>query len=79
MKTLLCAGLTGALLLSACTAQTAPTAQTVWSDEFSGTGLDAAKWTPQIGNGIMSGTEYVPGWGNNELEYYTGRPENVRV
>ncbi len=79
LKRLSLASLLGALLLSACTAQTSPAAQTVWSDEFGGTALDAAKWTPQIGNGIMSGTEYVPGWGNNELEYYTGRPENVRV
>ena len=45
----------------------------VWSDEFNGTGLDAANWTPDIGNGCPS----LCGWGNNELEYY--RAENVTV
>ena len=43
-----------------------------WSDEFSGTNVDTTKWTFDIGNG--SG-----GWGNNEKEYYTSRPQNVCV
>ena len=42
----------------------------VWADEFNSTTLDASKWTPQIGAG---------GWGNNELQYYTNRAENVEV
>jgi beta-glucanase (GH16 family) len=46
--------------------------QLAWSDEFSGTNVDATKWTFDIGNG--SG-----GWGNNELEYYTSRATNVYV
>ncbi len=45
----------------------------VWSDEFDGASLDAANWTPDIGNGCPS----LCGWGNNELEYY--RAENVAV
>ncbi|NDI35167.1 carbohydrate-binding protein [Chengkuizengella sediminis] len=44
----------------------------VWSDEFNGNALDTSKWTYDIGNG-------VGGWGNNEEQYYTSRPENVRV
>ena len=48
----------------------------VWSDEFNGTALDTAKWGYQLGNGGMIN---LPGWGNNELEYYTDRTENVRV
>ena len=44
----------------------------VWSDEFSGTALDAATWNHEIGNG--SG-----GWGNNELEYYTNSTKNALV
>ena len=44
----------------------------VWADEFSGSALDATKWTPEIGNGVW-------GWGNNELEYYTSNPGNVDV
>lgn len=46
--------------------------QLVWSDEFGGTNVDTTKWTFDIGNG--SG-----GWGNNEKEYYTSRPQNVCV
>ncbi len=42
----------------------------VWSDEFDGPTLDPANWTPEIGAG---------GWGNNELQYYTDRPENLRI
>ncbi|CAH0119226.1 hypothetical protein PAE9249_01725 [Paenibacillus sp. CECT 9249] len=44
----------------------------VWSDEFEGAEIDRGKWTFDIGNG-------EGGWGNNELEYYTDRPENVKV
>ncbi|MDP5275153.1 carbohydrate binding domain-containing protein [Chengkuizengella axinellae] len=44
----------------------------VWNDEFDGTEVDPNKWTFDIGNG-------EGGWGNNELEYYTDRPENAKV
>jgi len=44
--------------------------QLVWSDEFSGTLLDGAKWSPEFGNG---------GWGNNESQYYTNATENLAV
>ena len=50
----------------------APTWNLVWSDEFNGTSLDKSNWKAEIGTG--SG-----GWGNNELQYYTDRPENVQV
>lgn len=42
----------------------------VWSDEFNGTSVDESVWNYNIGGG---------GWGNNELQYYTKRPENIRV
>lgn len=42
----------------------------VWQDEFDSNTLDPNHWKFDIGNG--SG-----GWGNNELEYYTSRPQNV--
>src|SRR5882672_8798388 len=44
----------------------------VWSDEFNYNGLpDSTKWNYDVGG---------HGWGNNELEFYTGkRPENARV
>lgn len=42
----------------------------VWSDEFDGSELDNTVWDYNIGGN---------GWGNNELQYYTNRHENVRV
>ncbi|MGV6830440.1 MAG: glycoside hydrolase family 16 protein [bacterium] len=49
----------------------------VFSQEFDGSGsLDTAIWNFDIGNGAEQG---IPGWGNNELQYYTDRPENVRI
>lgn len=46
----------------------------VWEDNFSGTSLDATSWTHQNGDGCDLS---LCGWGNNELEYYTNRPENL--
>ena len=49
----------------------------VWADEFDVAGTpDSSKWTFEIGDGTAQG---IPGWGNNELQYYTDRPENVKV
>lgn len=42
----------------------------VWSDNFSGDKIDESKWNFVQGGG---------GYGNNELENYTNRPENARV
>ena len=42
----------------------------VWSDEFNGTALDESIWNYNTGGN---------GWGNNESQYYTSRPENIRV
>lgn len=43
----------------------------VWSDEFDKDGApDPTKWGYDLGGN---------GWGNNELEYYTDRPENARI
>lgn len=44
-----------------------------WGDEFNGSTLNAASWTVEGGDGCPG----LCGWGNNELEYYTGRPENL--
>lgn len=41
-----------------------------WSDEFDGDTINRSNWTFDIDG---------HGWGNNELEYYTDRPENARV
>jgi beta-glucanase (GH16 family) len=50
----------------------------LWSDEFdgpAGSPPDPANWTPEIGDGTVN---QIPGWGNDELQYYTDSPENVR-
>lgn len=47
----------------------------VWSDEFNaaaGSSPNAANWSFDIGTGNS-------GWGNQELEYYTSRPENASI
>jgi len=44
-----------------------------WSDEFSsadGSAPDPTKWTYDLGG---------KGWGNQELETYTSRPQNVKI
>ena len=48
--------------------------QLVWNDEFSGDSIDPTHWTFDIGTGPP-----YPGWGNNELEYYTSRTNNAYV
>jgi beta-glucanase (GH16 family) len=44
----------------------------VWSDEFNGSTLNTSNWTAETGTGDS-------GWGNNELQYYTNRSENLSV
>lgn len=51
----------------------------VWADEFDGPEVDRTKWDFDIGNGFHDDKNdaWVPGWGNEELQYYTDEPENV--
>ncbi|MFM1886668.1 MAG: Glucan endo,3-beta-glucosidase precursor [Pseudomonadota bacterium] len=53
----------------------------VWADEFDGDCLDPRKWACESGNGFFHGPQrqWIPGWGNEELQYYTALPANVRV
>lgn len=45
----------------------------VVSDEFNTDGeINSSLWTFDIGRGDN-------GWGNNELQYYTDRPENIKI
>lgn len=49
----------------------------VLEDNFDTSGaLDSSLWSYEIGDGSAQG---IPGWGNNEQQYYTDRPENVIV
>ena len=48
----------------------------VFADEFDGASLNSQVWTPELGTGESRG---IVGWGNNELQYYTARTENLSV
>ncbi|WP_192821096.1 Ig-like domain-containing protein [Rufibacter sp. LB8] len=48
----------------------------VWEENFEGTAINSNHWTFEIGDGCNKG---LCSWGNNELQYYTDRPENARV
>ena len=65
----------GLLVLTSCVTNEKQTVvnfdQIVMQDEFNTDGiLDSSIWSYDIGTGNN-------GWGNNELEYYTDRPENI--
>ncbi|MET0634769.1 MAG: family 16 glycosylhydrolase [Chitinophagaceae bacterium] len=45
----------------------------VWTDDFNGPVLDPTSWAHQNGDGCPN----ICGWGNNELEWYTNRAENL--
>lgn len=47
----------------------------VWADEFDGDSIDTTRWDIQEGDGSSEGLP--PGWGNNELQYYTA--DNLTV
>ena len=46
----------------------------VWSEEFDGPTLDPEVWFFETGDGSEYG---IPGWGNNELQYYL--PDNAQI
>ena len=46
----------------------------VWADEFDAVQLDPEKWFFESGDGSQYG---IPGWGNNELQYYV--PDNASL
>ena len=54
-----------------------PELKLVWHDEFNGetgTPVNPSRWGQEVGDGTVNG---IPGWGNSELEYYTGGASNV--
>ena len=69
------------LMLLSCDSDTTQTVVTlnnlVWADEFDTNGApNPDNWTYDLGDGSSRG---LVGWGNNELQFYTDRPENVVV
>ncbi|RZN84829.1 MAG: glycoside hydrolase family 16 protein [Winogradskyella sp.] len=80
MKTLLI-GLIMLVSLSSCNTDEAQTVATfdnlVLEDNFNNDGtIDTTIWNFDIGDGTAQG---IPGWGNNELQYYTDRSDNATV
>ena len=73
MKSLITAALAAGILLSC---QSVQDRKLIWSDEFDRDGVpDNTKWNYDIGDGCPDNC----GWGNNELQFYTNDPANVRV
>ncbi|WNJ18286.1 carbohydrate-binding protein [Pontibacter sp. G13] len=48
----------------------------VWSQEFNNSTIDTDTWTYDFGTGCHEG---VCDWGNQELQYYTSRTDNVYI
>ena len=66
---------------SACGQPPADQWKPTWADEFEGDKLDAQKWAFDLGNGFgkKETSQWISGWGNEELQYYTDKPTNVFV
>jgi beta-glucanase (GH16 family) len=49
--------------------------------EFEGKEIDRSKWDFDLGNGFYdyNAKQWINGWGNEELQYYTREPENAFV
>lgn len=62
-------------------AQPAAEWKQTWADEFDGPAIDPAKWDFDLGNGFYNydANQWISGWGNNELQYYTREPGNAFV
>ncbi|HEX4610816.1 MAG TPA: glycoside hydrolase family 16 protein, partial [Urbifossiella sp.] len=62
-------------------AQPAAEWKLTWADEFDGPAIDPAKWDFDLGNGFFNydANQWISGWGNNELQYYTREPGNAFV
>ncbi len=52
-----------------------------WSDEFDGDAIDRSKWDFDVGNGFYAydANQWISGWGNGELQYYTRAADNAFV
>ncbi|HMO63883.1 MAG TPA: glycoside hydrolase family 16 protein [Verrucomicrobiota bacterium] len=70
-RVLRCLAVLFLLAAPAARAADVPAWRLVWADEFNtGTRPDPAKWVHDLGG---------HGWGNDELQTYTARPENARI
>ena len=46
-----------------------------WAEEFNSEILDQNFFSYDVGNGFFSNDQWISGWGNNELQYYTSCKE----
>ncbi|WP_185602261.1 glycoside hydrolase family 16 protein [Paenibacillus sp. 598K] len=51
----------------------------IWEQDFTRADADLSQWNIREGNDLLDreGRPIHPGWGNGELQYYTGRPGNL--
>jgi beta-glucanase (GH16 family) len=49
----------------------APLNNLIWSEEFNENSISKSTWKYAVSNGFKDRGQYVPGWGNGELQYYT--------
>jgi beta-glucanase (GH16 family) len=77
----LMAGLSALLVEPPRAADAPPGWKLVWSDEFDGDRVDPAKWDFDLGNGFYNyeAEQWISGWGNDELQYYTREAANASV
>jgi beta-glucanase (GH16 family) len=58
------------------TPATYPSMELIWADEFDGTALNNNFWSYDLGDGCNVN---LCGWGNNEMQAYTDKPENIKL
>lgn len=53
----------------------------IWQQSFAEGQADLSGWNTRIGNDLLDddGNAIVPGWGNNEQQYYTGSSDNLYI
>lgn len=53
----------------------------VWEQDFRDSKTDLSAWNIRLGNDLLDhdGKPIMPGWGNGEQQFYTGRPNNLSI
>lgn len=53
----------------------------IWQQDFLSGHADLSAWNIRLGNDLLDndGNPIVPGWGNGEQQYYTGRSDNLYI
>ena len=49
-----------------------------WFEDFNGDSLSKENWQYSVSNGFNYNGQYISGWGNGELQYYTKPQRNTR-